>query len=154
MACGGARWSGRGEMHRRLPALLLLLFATGCATSSAPRSAPVKERPTASSASRRPKHAPRVERGIASYYADVLHGRRTANGERYDRNAATCAHRTHRFGTKLVVTAVKTGRRVVCRVNDRGPFVKGRVVDLSRSLAKKLGIVEQGLAEVTVEPMR
>jgi len=94
-----------------------------------------------------------VEEGIASYYARSLEGRRTASGEPYRGAAATCAHRTHAFGTRLRVTLLRTGQSVVCRVNDRGPFVEGRVVDLSSHLARELGIVEQGIARVRVEPL-
>lgn len=94
------------------------------------------------------------EVGLASYYASSLEGRRTASGEVYRGGEATCAHRRHRFGTRLQVTALSTGRSVVCKVNDRGPFVKGRVVDLSRSLAVKLGMLEQGVLKVRVEALR
>ena len=90
------------------------------------------------------------ETGLASYYHDSLAGRRTASGERYDPGAATCAHRTHPFGTRLRVRNVESGREVTCRVNDRGPFVSGRVVDLSRSLATRLGITRTGVARVEV----
>jgi len=95
----------------------------------------------------------RPEVGLASYYADRFHGRKTASGERYDMNARTCAHPTAPFGTRLRVTVLETGRSVVVTVNDRGPFVKGRVVDLSRAAARSLGIVERGLARVRVEPL-
>lgn len=77
-------------------------------------------------------------------------GSRTANGERYNPDGITCAHRTARFGSYLTVLDVRTGKTVVCRVNDRGPFVKGRVVDLSRGAAKKLGILHRGVAMVEV----
>ncbi len=94
-----------------------------------------------------------AEVGLASYYADRFHGRRTASGEPYDRDAFTCAHPRARFGTRLRVTDLATGRSVVVRVNDRGPFVKGRIVDLSLAAARALGIVERGLARVRVEPL-
>ena len=85
--------------------------------------------------------------GIASYY---WQGTRTANGERYYPDRVSCAHRTAPFGSYLRVTNAKTGRSITCRVNDRGPFVKGRIVDLSRGAAKQLGIINRGLARVTV----
>jgi rare lipoprotein A len=93
----------------------------------------------------------RAELGIASYYAHEFQGRRTASGARYDGNALTCAHPSAPFGARLRVTDVETGRSVVVTVNDRGPFTKGRVVDLSLAAARRLGMVERGLAKVRVE---
>lgn len=87
--------------------------------------------------------------GIAAYYSQGYHGR-TATGERYDPTKFTAAHRTLPFGTRLRVTDRKTGRSVEVVVNDRGPFNKGRVIDLSLAAAKKLGIISRGLAFVTV----
>jgi rare lipoprotein A len=89
--------------------------------------------------------------GIASYYGGKFHGRKTANGERFDMNALTAAHKTLPLGTKVRVTHVKTGRSVVVRINDRGPFVKGRVIDLSRRAARELGMIQRGVAKVRVE---
>jgi peptidoglycan lytic transglycosylase len=85
--------------------------------------------------------------GIASYYTDS----KTASGEKFDGKELTAAHRTLPFGTYLRVTNVKTGRSVTVRVNDRGPFVPGRVVDVSPSAAEKLGMVGSGLAKVKVD---
>ena len=92
--------------------------------------------------------------GMASYYADKYHGRKTASGETFDQNKMTAAHRTLPFGTKVRVTNVTNGKSVAVRVNDRGPFVRGRVIDLSRAAAEKLGIVRAGLADVRVEVLR
>lgn len=89
--------------------------------------------------------------GNASWYGPGFHGRRTASGERFDQNAHTCAHRSYRFGTRLRVTDLKTGRSVVCRVNDRGPFSGGRIIDLSRGSAAALGILQRGVARVRVD---
>ncbi len=91
-----------------------------------------------------------AQSGIASYYADKYHGRTTANGETFDQRKMTAAHRTLPFGTRVRVTDVASGKSVVVRVNDRGPFVKGRVIDLSRAAAEKLGMIRAGLAEVTI----
>lgn len=91
------------------------------------------------------------EEGLASYYADSLAGNRTASGERYRPDDKTCAHRTHKFGTKLVVTNMDNGKSAVCRVNDRGPYVQGRVVDLSKRMATELGMLKRGVAKVRVE---
>jgi len=88
--------------------------------------------------------------GGASYYADRFHGRQTASGERYDRNAYTAAHRRLPFGTKVQVTRLDTGSSVAVRINDRGPFVKGRVIDLSYAAAKKLGMLRKGVVKVRV----
>ncbi|WP_454813751.1 septal ring lytic transglycosylase RlpA family protein [Labrys neptuniae] len=85
--------------------------------------------------------------GIASWYGRES-GRRTANGEPFPTSARTCAHRTARFGTHLKVTVIATGHSVVCRVNDRGPFIRGRIVDLNPASARALGL--SGLAKVHV----
>lgn len=90
------------------------------------------------------------EVGIASYYADRFHGRQTASGERYDRNAYTAAHRRLPFGTLVQVTRIDNGKTVEVRINDRGPFVKGRVIDLSYAAAKKLGMLRKGVIKVRV----
>jgi rare lipoprotein A len=91
----------------------------------------------------------RAESGIASFYGGKHHGGPTASGERYNQNAMTCAHRTARFGTRLTVTY--RGRSIECRVNDRGPFVRGRIIDISTSAARALGIIDVGLVKVVVE---
>jgi rare lipoprotein A len=90
---------------------------------------------------------------VASFYGRDFQGRRTASGDRYDMGALTCAHPSAPFGTRLRVTDVESGRSVVVTVNDRGPFTKGRVVDLSLAAARRLGMVERGLARVRVEPV-
>ncbi len=88
------------------------------------------------------------EKGKASYYANRLHNRRTASGLLYDRDSLFCAHKKHPFGTKLLVKNIKNGKEVVVKVVDRGPFVRGRVVDLSRAAADSLGFVKAGTAKV------
>lgn len=93
----------------------------------------------------------KAETGMASFYGKGFHGRRTASGEIYNQEAATCAHKTRAFGTLLRVTDKRTGASVTCRVNDRGPFVAGRVVDLSVAKARELGILKRGVAHVEVE---
>lgn len=92
-----------------------------------------------------------VEEGVASFYADSLHGRKTASGEAYDKRADTGAHRTLAFGTKVKVTNLDNGKSVWVRINDRGPFAKDRIIDLSGSAASKLGFEEAGTAKVRVE---
>lgn len=96
-----------------------------------------------------PPDRPGVERGQAVWYAS---GRMTASGERFDKHAMAAAHRTLPFGTKVRVTADRTGRSVVVRINDRGPFGnKTRIIDLTEAAAKKLGIIDAGHAAVTIE---
>lgn len=88
--------------------------------------------------------------GVASYYADSLHGNKTASGERYDKDKFTAAHPWLPFGTRLLVTNLKNGRTVEVRVNDRGPFIKGRIIDLSRAAAKELKMIRSGITRVTI----
>ncbi len=90
-------------------------------------------------------------RGVASWYGPGFHGNRTANGEVYNQNALTAAHRSLPFGTRVRVTHVRTGRSIVVRINDRGPYVGGRVLDLSAAAARVLGVMSTGVAPVRVE---
>jgi len=91
------------------------------------------------------------QRGIASFYAEAFHGRTTANGETFDMNAMTCAHRTLPFGTMLRVTNLDNDRDVTVRVNDRGPYVSGRIIDLSKGAARSLDMIGSGTANVLIE---
>lgn len=93
----------------------------------------------------------RREVGIASYYARSFQGHRTASGTRYDGRAMTCAHPTLPFGTVLRVTDLATGKSVIVKVTDRGPYAEGRIIDLSWAAARQLGILERGVARVRVE---
>jgi rare lipoprotein A len=86
-----------------------------------------------------------VSRGKASFY---WHGQKTASGERFNPGSMTAAHRSLPFGTKVRVTNVRNRRSVVVRINDRGPFVKGRIIDVSRAAAQQLGMVGQGVAQI------
>lgn len=88
------------------------------------------------------------ETGRASYYAARLHGRYTANGERYDQTQLTAAHPRLAFGTRVCVTNLYNGRETVVRINDRGPFVGNRIIDLSRRAALELGMIQRGVARV------
>lgn len=89
-----------------------------------------------------------IGRGSASYYAARFHGQRTASGERFDNNEMTAAHRTLPFGSLVRVTNPANGRSVVVRINDRGPFTRGRMIDVSRAAAEELGLVARGHATV------
>jgi rare lipoprotein A len=91
------------------------------------------------------------QEGIASWYGSKFHGRKTANGERYNMYGISAAHRTLPLGTVVRVTHTGNGRKVTLRINDRGPFVEGRIIDLSYGAARKLGMVRQGIADVVVE---
>lgn len=91
------------------------------------------------------------EVGIASWYGEDYHGRKTANGEVYDMYAMTAAHRTLPFQTRVRVTNLENGKRTELRINDRGPFIAGRIIDLSFSGARAIGIVGTGTARVNIE---
>ena len=91
------------------------------------------------------------QEGEASYYADSLNGRKTASGGFYDKNALTAAHRSLPFGTKVKVTYLKTGQSVEVVINDRGPYAKGRIIDLSGAAAKQLGLIDAGHGKVRLE---
>ena len=92
--------------------------------------------------------------GWASWYGPGFHGNRSASGEIYNQNALTAAHRSLPFGTKVRVTNTKTGRTVVVRINDRGPFIGGRIIDLSAAAARIVGVMKTGVAPVRVEVLR
>lgn len=94
------------------------------------------------------------EIGYASFYADSFVGKMTASGEIYDANQLTAAHRSLPFGTKLKVTNLDNQLSVVVRVNDRGPFVSGRIIDLSSRAAKELDIIKNGVARVKIEVIK
>ncbi len=91
-----------------------------------------------------------VQQGIASWYGPGFHGNRTANGERYDMDQLTAAHRTLPMGSLVEVRSLTNGRRVTVRINDRGPFVRGRIIDLSRKGAQSLGMAVKGTDEVEI----
>ncbi len=92
-----------------------------------------------------------TQTGKASFYADQFEGRPTASGELYKHNLATAAHRKLPFGTKVKVTNLENNQSAVVKINDRGPFIRGRIIDLSQSVAKTLGIIENGISEVQIE---
>jgi len=95
----------------------------------------------------------RLETGVASYYGDEFEGRRMASGERYDPQQLVAAHRSLPFGTRVRVINLANGRDVVVTVLDRGPFVKGRIVDVSRRAADQLDFIRAGTARVSLEPL-
>ncbi len=127
----------RGKRLKIGPVLLLLvvLFHAGCASRVPPSSV----------------DAAGGQTGIASWYGGKFHGRTTANGETYDKNAMTAAHRTLPFDTLVKVTNLANGKSIRLRINDRGPFVKGRIIDVSRRAAEKLGFRIDGTTRVRIE---
>jgi len=164
-----------------LVALTALLFSVACATTTPTSTSSTRSERTSTRAKKVVKQVPPrdtpffadgfdetdlesgdddaltsvlMTEGVASYYHDVLAGRRTANGELYDPQARTCAHRTLKFGTIVVLEDLDTGRTTRCRINDRGPFVGGRVLDMSKRVARDLGVLERGLARVRIRIVR
>ena len=146
-----------------LSGCIVVLALTGCASSPrfTTRSTSPSSRAEAGDETAKPAEpsSPRnpggkillTLEGVASYYADEFHGKQTSNGETYDMNDLTAAHRTFPFGTKARVTNLENGKVVVVRVNDRGPFHDGRLIDLSLGAAKELDLVKTGTARVKIE---
>jgi rare lipoprotein A len=129
--------STRGAATARLAGLaILMLAAMACGGKKQPDAVP--------------SHGRHVETGEASWYGKKFHGRTTASGVRYDMHNMTAAHPTLPFGARVTVTNLENGRTVEVTINDRGPFVKGRIIDLSYAAAKKLGMVDRGVARVRV----
>jgi rare lipoprotein A len=125
----------RSRVGRRLLSPLLVLGTlAACAAPARSRAVPVA--------------IGHEESGLASWYGHPYHGRRTASGEVYDMGQMTAAHRTMPFGTWVRVTSTNTGRSVEVRINDRGPFEKGRIIDLSYAAAQRLGVVGPGVIPV------
>ncbi len=127
---------------------LLMLSIIVMLVSSCGRRASVKSVPRAPQPSSKPLQLGDTERGIASWYGDPYHGRRAANGEVYDMNELTAAHRTMPFGTWVRVDNETNGRHVEVRITDRGPFVNDRIIDLSRRAAEEIGMIGPGTARV------
>ncbi|HEY7141987.1 MAG TPA: septal ring lytic transglycosylase RlpA family protein [Methylomirabilota bacterium] len=133
----------RGEELAAL-SLLLIVAVCGCAVRPPPAA-------DATVVTRRAAARPRVEVGLASWYGEPHDGRPTASGEIFDMTQLTAAHRTLPLGTRLRVVNLENGRAVRVRVNDRGPYVAGRILDLSRRAADVLDMVEQGITRVRLE---
>ncbi len=134
-------------MRVLLVAIAVGALAAGCATGEAPEGRAA--RPPAKPPEQRAEHA--IVIGKASWYGEPHHGRKTASGEIYDMNAMTAAHRTLALGTHVRVTNVANGKSVVVRINDRGPFIDGRVIDLSKAAARELGSLGEGIITVRIE---
>jgi rare lipoprotein A len=135
--------------------LIILLFfvAGGCGRAPQPKMKPGEPRPYKVMGKWYkpiPDSKGYKEKGIASWYGSDFHGKKTANGEIYDMHAMTAAHKTLPLGTVVRVKNLDNGSQAEMRINDRGPFVRGRIIDLSYAGAKKLGVVGPGTARVTV----
>jgi len=127
-------------------AFAALLLASGCSKRHARASktpAPVRK-----------VHVGETEEGIASWYGYPYHGRKTANGEIYDQNGLTAAHRDLPFGVWVEVRNKKNSKKVEVRINDRGPFVGGRIIDLSRGAAQQLEMIGPGIVPVRIKVIR
>ncbi len=122
--------------------MLLLIFTTSCA---------VKKHHRISYFKKRYRPGKYIEIGYASWYGKKFHGRPTASGEIYNMYALTAAHKKLPLGTYVKVTNLNNGKSVVVKINDRGPFVKGRIIDLSYAAAKKIGMAEKGVEKVKIE---
>jgi len=128
--------------------IVLTLVVAGCGDKSDITS---KDANISTKAEAISKPISKVEVGIASYYADIFHGKPTASGEPYDRDLFTAAHPTLPFGTKVRVTRLQNSKSIVVTINDRGPHTKRRVIDLSYVAAKSIGLVTAGIAKVKVQ---
>ena len=140
----------RKATDRSLFALLIVLagalWAAGCATPAAER-----ERSTVSVMTERPSGGGAVQEGKASWYGREQHGKLTANGEHFNMHALTAAHRTLRMNTHVRVTNLRNGRSVVVRINDRGPYGRGRIIDVSYAAALQLDMIGSGVVPARVE---
>ena len=132
---------------------LIVLAAALSACASAPPAGIAGQRTAAAGPGEVRPASLYSERGLASWYGERYHGRTTASGARFDMNAMTAAHRTLPFGTRVNVTNLENGRAAVVTINDRGPFIAGRIIDVSRRAAEHLGFRHQGLARVGVEAL-
>jgi rare lipoprotein A len=124
----------------------VLIFNTGCSASTT-KLHPVTPKVPA-------KILPVSETGKTSWYGPRFHGRKTANGETFNKNAMTAAHKFLPFGTEIEVTDITTKRSVRVRINDRGPFKPGRILDLSQAAASSLGIVERGVVNIQIRVIK
>ena len=136
MTIPGGRSPTFARFHAFIPACVLVAFVAGC-SSPAPKPVYFPGYPIGY-----------AERGMASWYGPGFQGNKTANGERYDMHKLTAAHRTLPLGSIAVVRSTSTGKEVTVRINDRGPFAKGRVLDLSYAGARTLGMVGHGTDQI------
>ena len=140
---------------RFIMAIAIMYQFSGCASSpryTTDQSAKRSTKKLSTKSKVRPKGTSRkVLKGVSSYYAEDFHGKLTANGEVYDMYGLTAAHKTLPLNTICRVTNIKNGKSLILRINDRGPYVKGRILDCSYGAAKKLGFIGQGTTDVKIE---
>ena len=137
-------------MSLTLYPLLARGLAAGAAALQLACSAPKQEKPPALALVADAKPQGKAQHGIASIYVD----RRTASGERFSKHALTAAHKHLPLGSRVRVTNLKTDKSVIVRINDRGPYIRGRIIDLTPAAASKIGLTKaQGIGRVKVEPL-
>ncbi len=129
---------------------VLLLFTLSCSNSPRYRTGSVSHKKTHVPLITKGKHA-KVLIGVSSFYADDFHGKLTANGEVYDMYGITAAHKTLPLNTIARVTNMENNKSIILRINDRGPYIAGRILDCSYGAALKLGFIEQGTTKVKIE---
>jgi rare lipoprotein A len=146
----------KGEMRRRT----LFVLVSGCVLGAcrkhrAARRSPPSPAPASGASRARPTAPPAPpgwnETGVASWYGVPYHGRRAANGEIYDMEQLTAAHKTLPFNTQVRVTSLTNGRTVIVRITDRGPFIEGRIIDLSKAAAREMALIGPGIMKVRIE---
>src|SRR5438445_3851100 len=158
------------QVKMTLLLLALVLLLSGCGhkqvSVAVPPAPPIGQQPSTESAEAKPLETQEaieiapdakpllVETGIASWYGAPYHNRRGSNGEIYDLHAMTAAHRTLPLGSIVRVTDTATGSSAIVRITDRGPFIEGRIVDLSQAAAKKIGVVQTGTAQIRLEVLK
>jgi rare lipoprotein A (peptidoglycan hydrolase) len=150
-ALSGQRFADRARARARgLIVVVTALVLAGCTSAAQSKTKTTTGTHTHHRrSSRPPAEIGWTQRGMATWYGS--HGGSTASGERMKPSAMTAAHRTLPFDTRVRVTHAKTGKSVVVRINDRGPYGRGRIIDLSPAAARKLGIVDEGVAPVVIE---
>lgn len=138
------------KMNNFICLLIAVVLISGCVPQPVYRSISDAGMDTNNKAQKREKIAESFS-GTASYYADKFHGKKTANGEIFNMNDLTAAHKTLPFGTVVIVTNLKNNKSVKLRINDRGPFVKDRIIDVSLAAAKELDMLGSGTADVRID---
>lgn len=151
---GGALGAGLGVTATLLSGVPAVVVARAVADdghggTAVPADAPLRE--NAKEVERQADRVAQAVTGVASWYGPGFHGRKTANGERYNQNDLTAAHKSLPFDTRVRVTSIATGKSVVVKINDRGPYRKGRVIDLSAAAAKAIGMYRRGVGKVKLE---
>jgi rare lipoprotein A len=146
MSCASERSKPRAGSGGLAVAGLVLALAAGCATTQPAPGSTIREVPS------RPREGvTAVQEGKASWYGREQHGHLTASGERFNMYELTAAHRTLRMGSRVRVINLRNGRSVVVRINDRGPYSRGRIIDVSAAAARQLDMMNSGVVPVRIE---